>query len=49
MAEAAFHRLIPHFQVPLEKAGIDVSLVKEEWDDLTDDAKRYLDPAEEEY
>ena len=41
MAEAALHRLIPHFQVPLEKAGIDVSLVKEEWDDLTAYAKRY--------
>lgn len=49
MAEAALHRLIPHFQVPLEKAGIDVSLVKEEWDDLTDYAKRYLNLAEEEY
>jgi hypothetical protein len=37
------------FQVPLEKAGVDCSLIMEEWEDITDYAKRYLNLVQENY
>lgn len=32
-----------HFQIPLEAAGVDLLLVEDEWNDVVDYARRYLD------
>ena len=37
------------FLVPLENAGVDCSLLKQEWDDILDYAKRYLNLVEDDY
>ncbi len=37
------------FSVPFEKANIDCSLLKEEWDDIVDYSKCYLNIAQEDY
>ena len=37
------------FLVPLENANVDCSLVMDEWDDLLDYAKRYLNLTQEDY
>ena len=45
---AALECLSSHFKVPLERSGVDCS-VQEEWDDMSDYAKRYLSLATEDY
>ena len=35
------------YRVPLEKAGVDCSLMPEEWEDIIDYAKRYLNLVQE--
>ena len=42
-AHSAIQDVSSRFQVPLEHATVDLSLLKEEWDDMLDYAKRYLD------
>ena len=42
-AHSAIKELSPRYQVPLEQAKVDVPLLIEEWDDMLDHAKRYLD------
>ena len=37
------------FLVPLENAGVDCSLLKQEWDDIVDIAKRYINLVEDDY
>ena len=37
------------FRVPLEKAGVDCYLIQEEWEDIIDYAKRYLNLVQENY
>jgi hypothetical protein len=37
------------FLVPLENAGVECSLLKQEWDDIVDYAKRYLHLVEDDY
>ena len=37
------------FRLPLEKAGVDCSSLQDEWDDLVDYAKRYLDLVRDDY
>ena len=41
-AHGALESVCQRFHSPLEKAGTDVSLVKEEWDDMLEYSKRYL-------
>ena len=38
----AFDSLSTRFKVPLEKAEVDCSVLQEEWDDMVDYARRYL-------
>ena len=40
---SAIEQLLLRFKVPLEQANINASLLQEEWDDMTDHARRYLD------
>ena len=51
LIEVALCYLVSHFKVhvPLEKSGVDYSVVKEEWDDMADYAKQYLSLAKEDY
>ena len=42
-AHTAIQNLSARFQIPLEQARIDISCLEEEWDEMTDFAKRYLD------
>lgn len=37
------------FANPLEKAGVDVTLIREEWEDMIEYAKRYLNLVQEDY
>ena len=46
---AALESLSSHFKVPLERSGVDCSVLQEEWDDMSDYAKRYLSLATEDY
>ena len=41
-ADAVFMHLSDRFVVPLDKAGVDLSMLQEEWNDLVDYARRYL-------
>ena len=45
----ALDSLSTRFKVPLEKAEVDCSLLQEEWDDMVDYARRYLNLVQEEY
>ena len=42
-AHSAILELSPRYQLPLEEAKVDLSLLIEEWDDMLDHAKKYLD------
>ena len=42
-AHIAIEAVSSRYQVPLEQAKVDLSLLKEEWDDMLDYSKRYLD------
>ncbi len=46
---AALDAICQWFRVPLEKATIDSSLVQEEWDDMVEYAKKYLNLVQEDY
>lgn len=46
---AALDHLCNWFCVPLEKAGVDRSVIQEEWDDVFDYAKQYLDLVRDSY
>jgi len=46
---AALDHLCNWFSVPLEKAGVDQSVIQEEWDDVFDYAKQYLDLVRDSY
>ena len=48
-AYEALDALSARFRVPLEKAGVDCSLLREEWDDMIDYSKRYLNLVQVEY
>ena len=48
-AYQAVESLSSKFRLPLEKAGVDCSLLQEEWDDIVDYAKRYLNLVQEDY
>ena len=41
----ALRNICTKFQVPLERAGVDISTVESEWNDMVDYARRYLDIA----
>ena len=45
----ALESVCQRFRSPLEKAGTDISSVKEEWDDLLDYSKRYLNLVQKDY
>ena len=49
MRYEALDSLSTRFKVPLEKAEVDYSLLQEEWDDMVDYARRYLNLVQEEY
>ena len=40
---SAIEQLSVRFKVPLEQANINISLLQEEWDEMADHARRYLD------
>ncbi len=42
-AHPAIQALSVRFQIPLQQAQINISLLEEEWDDMVDHARRYLD------
>ena len=46
---AALDAICQWFGVPLERAGIDSSLVQEEWDDMVEYAKQYLNLVLQDY
>ena len=46
-ADAALRHLSDRFAVPLDKAGVDLSMLQEEWNDLVDYARRYLNLVQE--
>ena len=48
-ADVALNALSTRFADPLEKAGVDVTLIKEEWEDMMQYAKRYLNLVQEDY
>ena len=48
-AHGALESVCQRFRSPLEKANTDVSLVKEEWDDMLHYSKRYLNLVQEDY
>ena len=48
-AYAALDSVCQRFCVPLEKANIDLSLIQEEWDDMLEYSKRYLNLVQEDY
>ena len=48
-ARAALPRLIRRFEIPLQRAGVDLSVLEEEWDDMTDYGKRYLNLVQYDY
>ncbi len=41
--------LSSRFEVPLQKAQVDIALLEEEWEDMTEYAKRYLNLVQEDY
>ncbi len=45
----ALESICARFLIPLENAQVDCSLVREEWDDLMDYAKRYLNLVQQDY
>ena len=46
---AALNAICQQFQIPLEAASIDCSLVQEEWDDMVDYGRKYLSVVQEDY
>lgn len=48
-AHRALESLSTRFRVPLEKDGVDCSLIQEEWEDIVDYAKHYLNLVYESY
>ena len=48
-ARAALPRLIKRFEIPLQRAGADLSVLEEEWEDMTDYGKRYLNLVQDDY
>ena len=46
---AAVENICHWFRVPLERAGVDRSLVQEEWDDMVEYSKEYLNLVQEDY
>ena len=46
---AALDTVCERFQVPLENASVDLSLVQEEWDDMVGYGKQYLNLVREDY
>ena len=46
---AAFEAVCQRFQVPLEAASLDISAVQEEWDDMVDYGRKYLNLVQEDY
>uniref|UniRef100_A0A1X7TLB5 HAT C-terminal dimerisation domain-containing protein n=1 Tax=Amphimedon queenslandica TaxID=400682 RepID=A0A1X7TLB5_AMPQE len=45
----ALNSICQRFQIPLEAATVDCSVVLEEWDDMVDYAKKYLNLVQEDY
>ena len=48
-ADSALAELCLQFATPLHKTGVDISLIKEEWDDMIEYANRYLNLVQEDY
>ena len=48
-AYRALDSVCQQFRVALEKASTDISLIKEEWDDMLEYSKRYLNLVQEDY
>ena len=48
-ANAAIHSLSSQFEVPLRKARVDLALHEEEWGDMIEYARRYLNLVQEDY
>ena len=46
---AALKAICQRFQIPLEAASLDVSAVQEEWDDMVDYGREYLNLVQEDY
>ena len=46
---ASLEEICDWFAIPLEKAGIDSSAVQEEWDDMVEYSKRYLNLIQDDY
>jgi len=46
---AALEAVCDWFSVPFEKAGVDVSLVQEEWDDMVECGKQYFNLVQDDY
>ena len=45
----ALQNLSARFEIPLQKAQVDIALLEEEWEDMAEYAKRYLNLVQEDY
>ena len=45
----ALEWIAERFKIPLEKANVNLSLLQEEWDDIVDYARRYIDIVQDDY
>ena len=47
--QTALQSLSARFEVPLQKAEVDITLLEEEWEDMVEYAKHYLNLVQEDY
>ena len=46
---AAHHAICQRFRIPLEATSVDCSAIQEEWDDMVDYGRKYLNLVQEDY
>ena len=47
--DVALESLVSHFKAPLEKSGVNISAISEEWEDMLAYAKQYLSLVQDDY
>ena len=48
-ASVNLDNLVQQFLIPLQKAGVDTSVINEEWEDMVEYSRRYLNITEEDH
>ena len=49
LANITLNNFSSHFQTPLQRVGVDTSVIKEEWEDMNNYVRCYLDLVQEKY